>query len=362
MIEKVLKQCVGIDCSKDELVVCFGFMNSEFTIVHKALDVFPNDSKGLKKLLKWTEKLKDPAIPIVFVVEATGVYHENLAYFLVDEKQTVSVVLPNKINHFAQTLELKTVTDRVASKTIATFGLEKKLDAWVKPSPLFAHMKQLTREREQLKEERTVCQNQLHAEQHAAFPISSSIKRMQKRIKMLNEQIAEIEEEIKIILDENLWLKEKIDNLCTIPGVGLITAVTVVAETDGFNLIRNGKQLTSYAGFDVVDKSSGTSVRKKPRISKKGNKHLRKAMYFPAITNVKYDKQYQNLYHRIEAKSGIKMKGYTAIQRKLLLLMHALWKKNECYDPNYLTKKSNQFKLLEQPILTALTELDQVCS
>ena len=89
--------------------------------------------------------MKDTALPLTFVVEATGVYHENLAHFLVDQKQTVSVVLPNKINHFAKTLEVKTVTDRVASKTIATFGLEKKLEPWKKSSPVFAQMKQYPR-------------------------------------------------------------------------------------------------------------------------------------------------------------------------------------------------------------------------
>jgi transposase len=112
----------------------------------------------------------------------------------------------------------------------------------------------------------------------------------------LNDQVAEIEREIKEVLEANPWLKKKIEQLCTIPGVGLITAATVVGETDGFDLIRTGKQLASYAGFDVVDKLSGTLVKGKPHISGKGNKHLQKAMYFPALVNIKYDKHHQNLY------------------------------------------------------------------
>jgi transposase len=115
-------------------------------------------------------------------------------------------------------------------------------------------------------------------------------------------------------------------------------------------------------GYDVVTKDSGTSVKGKPHIPGKGNNHIRKALHFSALTSVKFDKNNQDLYKRIETKSGIKMKGYTAVQRKLLVLIYILWKNEEAFDPNYQTKKLNQIKLLEQPILTALTELDQVCS
>ena len=141
-----------------------------------------------------------------------------------------------------------------------------------------------------------------------------------------------------------------------------MTVVTVISETNGFSLIRNYKQLVSYAGYDVVTKDSGTSVRGKPHISGKGNKHIRRVLHFPALTNVKYDEHHKNLYMRIEAKSGIKMKGYTAIQRKLLVLIYTLWKNNEAFDPNYKSKNRDVPKNLEQLIGAALTELDLVRS
>ena len=141
-----------------------------------------------------------------------------------------------------------------------------------------------------------------------------------------------------------------------------MTAVKIIGETNGFNLIRNKKQLVAFAGYDVVTKDSGSSVKGKPHISGKGNNHIRKALHFPALTSVKFDKNNQDLYKRIETKSGIKMKGYTAVQRKLLVLIYILWKNDEAFDPNYKEKKSKENKLLEQPIMIALTELDQVCS
>jgi transposase len=100
---------------------------------------------------------------------------------------------------------------------------------------------------------------------------------------------------------------------------GLSTAVTVVAETNGFNLIRNARQLVSYAGLDVVQKQSGTSVRGKAHISKKGNPHLRHCLHLPSFTAVKYNVPMQQLHHRIVEKQAIKMKGYVAVQRKMLI-------------------------------------------
>jgi len=361
-MEKMVKQCVGIDCSKDELVVCFSQLTSEWNVKDKSTRIFSNTLTGFKQLVKWTNKLADTTIPLIFVVEATGVYHEKMAYYLFDAKQKVSIVLPNKARHFAQTLKIRTVNDRTSSKMLATLGLEKQLDAWQKPEPVFAYLKQLTREREQLLNECTVNKNQLHAEEHGAEPVKSSISRMKKRIGWLGKQILEIETEIKQVVSEHTDLSERIKKVCTIKGVGLITTVTVVAEANGFNLIRNSKQLASYAGYDVVEKQSGTSVRGKSRISGKGNKHIRRALHFPALTVVKYDKHLNDIYTRLEAKHGIKMKAYTAVQRKLLVLIYTLWKKNESYDLNYQNKKSNAIKLLEQPIGAALTELDQVRS
>lgn len=361
-MEKLIKQCVGIDCAKDELVVCFGCLTNQWQTVYKANSVFGNTDSGFKKLLKWSEKLAEKDVPLCFVVEATGVYHEKAVYYLFDAGKQVNVVLPNKARHFAQTMKVRTVNDKECAKMLAVMGLEKQLDAWQKPDVVHAHLKQLTRERERLLDDKTMVNNQLHAEEHAVFPVKNSINRMKKRIRLLEKQAEEIEHEIITIIESHPVLHEKIKKICTIKGVGFITAITVVAETNGFNLIRNSKQLVSYAGYDVVEKQSGTSVHGKSRISGKGNKHIRKAMHFPALTSVMHDAHHKALYTRLESKHGIKMKAYTAVQRKLLVLIYALWKKDECYDPDYHNRKSNELKNLEQPIETALIELDLVRS
>jgi transposase len=361
-MEKIIKQCIGIDCSKDGLAVCFGQLGLPWEEKYKATGVFENSPKGFKQLFKWSEKLSEKGIPVEFVIEATGVYHEKVTNYLFDKGRKISVVLPNQANHFAKTLKVRTVNDKESSKMLASFGLQKQLDGWKKPDTVFDQLKGLTREIDQLKDELTVISNQEHAEQYSAFPNKKTLKRMNARMVFIEKQIKEIKKEIDLIIESHPTLAKKLKKICTIPGVGKITVVKVIAETNGFNMIRNKKQLVAFAGYDVVTKDSGTSVHGKPHISGKGNKHIRKALHFPALTSVKYDKNNHDLFKRIEAKTGIKMKGYTAVQRKLLVLIYILWTKDEEFDPNYRANKSNQQKLLEQPIMTALTELDQVCS
>lgn len=182
----------------------------------------------------------------------------------------------------------------------------------------------------------------------------------------LQKQINQIEKDIDLV-NEHPWLQKKVNNICSIKGIGIVTVITIIAETTGFNLIRNSKQLVCFAGYDIVVKDSGISVKSKPRISHKGNKYIRSALYCPAITAVKHDTPFNNFYNRLYNKSNIKIKAYVAIQRKLLVLIYSLWKKDEEYNPNYSRKEQkkivkNECKILEQPLQTALTELAQGCS
>jgi len=121
-------------------------------------------------------------------------------------------------------------------------------------------------------------------------------------------------------------LLRKVDNVCSIKGVAFLTAITIISETNGFELIENKAQLVSYAGFDVVERQSGSSVRGKTRISKKGNSHIRRALHYPALSAVRYEGQLRELYKRVtERNPKVKMIGLVAVQRKLLVLIYTLW-------------------------------------
>mgnify|MGYP003464953126 FL=1 len=345
-MRKVVKQVAGIDVAQKELVVTLGRMLDDFSIELFSYKVFKNNDSGVKLLVDWVNKLTDYEVPVRYVMEATGVYHQKFAYYLVDNGCEISIVLPNKISNYIRTLELKTITDKSCSQAIAQFGLERKLDKWAKPKSIYKELQQLTRERDQIAQERSVIKNQIHAEKTESEPNQKSLERMQARIRFLNSQEKEIKADITDIVNKDSDLKQVINNITTIPGVGELTAVIVLAETNGFELIRNKSQLSSYAGLDVKEKQSGTSVKGKPRISKKGNRNLRKSMHLPSLTAVKWDENFKNIYARLISKNGIKMKALVAVQRKILELIYILFKNETVYDKEYITKNSAQTQMV----------------
>lgn len=345
-MKKILKQVVGLDVAQKELVVTLGKLHEDLSIELYAYKVFSNKEKGFEALLEWVRKLTDKELPTYYVMEATGVYHQKFAYYLDAHKENQSIVLPNKISNYMRTLDLKTITDKSCSEAIARFGLERQLDLWKKPKELYKRLQQLTRERHQIVEERVMVKNQLHAEESEAEPNASSVSRIQKRINFLNVQEQEIKRDIALMIIKDEVISKEIETICTIPGVGKLTAVTVLAETNGFELIKNKKQLVSYAGLDVKEKQSGTSVKGKPSISKKGNRNLRKAMHLPALSAIKHDDHFKEIFVRLVSKNGIKMKGVVAVQRKLLELIYILYKNKTIYQKHYEKNKRGQLQVV----------------
>lgn len=348
MIKRLLKQVVGIDVAQKELVVSLGNMDEQASTRIYAYKTFVNNEKGFMALILWVKKQTAEEYPLRYVMEATGVYHESLAYFLSNKTYQVSIVMPNKITNFFRTLEIKTVTDKSMSEAIALFGLEKKLDSWVQPKKVFRELRQITRERDQLIAERTVLKNQLHAEEAEAYPGVTTVIRIKDRIKMTNTQLNETMAEIKRSIKNDEELNQAVALMTTIPGIGVLTSAVIMAETNGFELIRSTAQLSSYAGFDIKEKESGTSVKGKSRISKRGNRHLRKAMHMPALAAIRHSERYKAVFVRIVARNGIKMKAAVAVQRKLLEMTYTIYKTKKPYNAEYLQNQQEEKPELEE--------------
>ena len=343
-MKKILKQVCATDVAQNELVVTLGRLFDDLTQELYGRKTFANTKKGFLALLLWIKKMTGDQVVVRFVMEATGVYHESLAYFLDNEGYEVSIILPNKISNYMRTLDVKTITDKTASDAIARFGLERSLQRWQRPNPVFKKLRQLTREREQLIQVRSMTKNQLHAEQAEAEPNEGSVARIKKHIAFLNKQVNELNAEIKTLSMQDEKVNGSMKVICSITGVGLITAASALGETNGFDLIRNKRQITSYAGYDVIEKQSGTSVKGKTKISKKGNKYLRKTMHMPALAAIRHDERFKAIYARLISKHGIKMKAAVAVQRKLLEMIYTLYKTNKQYDKNYLQRKDHTEK------------------
>lgn len=332
---KVMKDCVGIDVSKDLLECCFGSSVGTDELVFSDEKSFKNDLEGFKQLLRWVKSKTDNEV--LYVMEATGVYYENLAYWLYDNSLALSVVLPNKVKHFAKSHNIKTKTDGVDARVLARMGLERIMRRWSIPSKAMREIKLLTREYRELKRKVTATKNQLHAKSSGYQCPTSIIRRLKRQIRVLETQLMEVEAELRILVMNDSVLADQVERLETIPGVSFITIVCILGETNAFALVKNAKQLASYCGLDVQHNQSGTK-QGKTRISKKGNSYIRQALYMPALCASLHNPQMKEFYGRLIENKPAKKIAVTAVARKLLVLIYTLWKNETDFNPDYAIK------------------------
>jgi transposase len=331
----LLKQTVGIDVSYKTFDARFGTINTQQQITLSPSKSFKNSLAGFKLFLRWLKKyILSDDIPLVFVMEATGVYYEHLAHFLFQHKYQVAVILPNKIRNYAKSLESKSKTDPLDAAVITRFGLERLLTLWNPPSENMKTLRDLCREYHCLKANCTQIKNQLHALKSSFKPHRESFKRKTLLLKFLQRQIVLIQKELRALVKTEPDLAQRLKNIKTAKGLGDMTILTVLSETRCFELVSNQKQLTSYAGLDIVFNDSGLK-KGRTSISKKGNTFIRKALFMPALSACRANPQMKQLYQRLVSKGKNKKLAIIAVARKLLLLIYTLWKSNSPYIPDY---------------------------
>ena len=335
---KIIKQNVGIDIAKDSFVSTFTVLTEKQDIVFLATKSFKNHIKGFEKLMLWVKKLRDENVKLSFTMEATGVYYESLAFFLFDKEEQVHVVLPNKAKKFGESLDIKSKTDKIDSRMLGQMGVERNLRIWKITSKRLKTIRDYTRERQQLVKETTIIKNQIHAEKHKAYPSKKTLTRMKNRLKYIEKQIASVETDIKKEVAKDEELASKIKKIMTIPGLGFITIITVIAETKGFVEITSIKQLISYAGYDVQIRESG-KWKGKSRISKKGNSYIRAIMYMPTVSSITHNNVNKQFYERLTKYKVNGLIALTALQRKNLGLIYTLWKNDTEFIENYEAQK-----------------------
>ncbi len=341
MNTQALKQVIGIDVAKESLSWCLGSLRMDLDKEFKTYPDVGNNPKGFQKILSLIKKQKNEEL--VVVMEATGVYHEALAFFLYENSISVSVMQSGRVKRYAQSLDQRSKTDALDSRMLAMLGCERTLPLWSPPRMELRELKALSRERGALLKDKQVMKNRMHASETAAFTNSREIKRCKKRLKIIDRQLEEITAEMKALIKEDAELNRKLRYLESIPGVSFISAATVIGETLGFDGITSAKQLTSYVGYDVTLKESG-SYRGKSRISKKGNSRIRGILHMPSMTAIRSNPTLKVFYERLKPTKVKPIIALVAVQRKLLILMYTLWKNETSYDPKFEQKKQQDQK------------------
>lgn len=330
-----LKYSVGLDVSSKKIDACMSIIDEKQKVVVKSSTQIANTKKGFENLEQWILKHKKEEIPVVICMEATGIYHENCAYYLFEKGFDTSIILPNKAKKYLEAIGLKSKNDSIDAKGLAQMGAEQCLEPWQPMGTFFYELRLLTRQHQNITELKTVIKNQLEALSFAMHQLESVTDQLKQTVQLFEKQLKELDKLILTHIKSNKEVAERVKNICTMKGLGVLSVATVLAETNGFNLFKNYKQVVSYAGYDVVEAQSGTRVGK-TKISKRGNSRIRRILHMPSLVVIQCQvKPFKSLWDRTYEKHGIKMKSYVAVQKKILVMIYHLWKKNQAYDATY---------------------------
>jgi len=289
---------------------------------HKA---FPNTPAGFGRLQEW---LGDQQVHSC--LESTGTYGDALARFLHSKGHTVSIVNPAQIKAFGQTGLSRTKTDKADALLIARFCRMHQPPAWAPPPPEADALQALARRLEALQQRRQMEQNSLDT---APAPVRASIEAV---LQVLDEQIAQTQAAIQDHIDNTPTLKGQRDLLTSIPGIADATAAVLLSELRDVTQFSGARQVAAFAGLAPRVRQSGTSVRGRSCLSKTGSARLRHALYFPAISALRFNPLIRRMGERLTAAGKCKMVIIGAAMRKLLQIAFGVLKSGKPFNLHHV--------------------------
>jgi transposase len=313
---------LGIDIAKFKFDVCLRTPDDKR---HTA--TFANAPKGFRSLLSWLTKHKAHCVHAC--MEATSRYGDALALFLFEHQHRVSVVNARRTRQYADSRLVRTQNDEVDAGLIADFCAKENPRLWQPAPESKRRLLDLVRLRDFFVNQKQQCKNRMESE------AAGTIDYLRKQISKLETTIKRIEKEIEALLKTNPAVENTVRLLRTIPGIGLITATTALAELPPVDQIEHVGAAVAFAGLDPKKKVSGHSISTTPRLSKMGPPLLRKTLYMAALCAIRTNPIIQRQAQRLAARGKTGKLALGAAMRKLLRLIYGIMKTQTPFDANW---------------------------
>lgn len=264
-------------------------------------------------------------------LEATGTYGNAVAEYLYDRGHYVAMVNPVKAKRFSQMQMKRTSTDQVDALLLAKLIQVDDLAQWKPLSPALQELKELVGARKDYVQERTRYKNRVQAPSK-----SSVVQRQNKRhICYLDKVIQDFEKAIEALVKEDAKLREDCILLSSIPGISMLTATNLLAEIGEINCFETCTHFISFAGLAPGSKTSGSSVRRKMKMSRFGKRSLRTMMYMPAIAARQHNSIIISLVQKLQKAGKPPLVVHGAAMRKLMRLAYGVLKSREPFDARF---------------------------
>jgi transposase len=326
MFMETKKLCCGIDVSHTKLDVCY--QNNLGELFHLQVG---NNIKGFAKIIEHT------GADYHFVMEATGVYYIRLAFYLHQQGCKLSVVNALSIKRFIQMHLERNKSDKKDAQWICRYAIEQIPPYWEMPDSAYFECRQLYNTIREYTEQIKRFNNQLHSLKLLPLPSKDTIRSLEKVNKQLAHEIDHLEAKLETLLKE--WQPDQLKSVSSIKGIGKRATAMLIVFTQGFRNTHSHRQLISFAGLSPTEYSSGSSIRGKSRIHKRGGKNLRDVLYMCSMNAIKTNVACKILYERLRANGKTGKQALIAVCNKLLKQVFAVVKNNSLYQPNYCSAK-----------------------
>jgi transposase len=317
-------EACGIEVSAKELVVA---LENEG---RSRLYQFANTGTGHKTLLR---TLTRGGRRVRVVMEATGLYGLDVALALSKEAGVeLMVANPRAVRHFAQAMMQRSKNDQLDAVVLQEFAARMEFKAWTRPTEAVLKLWSIARRLEALTELCTAEKNRQHAAGVSAAICVCVRRDVAHSLRFHQQCIKQLRCEALDCIAADASMRQRYALLRSVPGIGEASAIQTLAELMLLPDDRDVRQWVAYAGLDPKEHSSGTSVRKYARISKVGNRHLRCALYMPALVASRHEPHLRGFYQHLLARGKKKRQALIAVERKLLHAIYGMFHSNRPYD------------------------------
>lgn len=320
---------IGIDVSKDKLDVLWLRSTQPQKVKTR---VFKNHRVHLRDVSDWLVKQTGEAPESIHVImEATSIYHENLAYELYATGFVVYVANPARVKEFARSEGVLHKTDKKDSLVQALYVYEKH-ERLTPREPEAIEIRELRTLMARLGAMEKDLQREQNRQEKAQATITNErvLASLENMIRTLKEEIAKLKGDINNHIDGHPGLKHDRELLMSIPGVAEVCSVQLLT------LLRSrhfgaAKECAAFAGLAPVQRESGSSLRGRSHISKAGRSDLRAKLYMAAVTACQYNPDVRALKLRMQAKGKAQLAIVVAAMRKLVHIAFGVLKHQQKY-------------------------------
>lgn len=228
-------------------------------------------------------------------------------------------------------------SDKKDAGWICRYAIDQKPALWEMPDPAYFESKQLYNTIRQYSEEIKRFNNQLHSLSILPVQNNAAIKSLQKMKAVFEKEIKSLEVKLEALLMQ--WKPDQVKSVSSIKAIGKRATAMLIIYTQGFRYTHNHRQLISFAGLSPTEYSSGTSIKGKARIYKRGGKPMRDILYMCAMSAIKTNTACKALYERLKANGKSGKLALIAVCNKLLKQVFAVVKNNTLYQPNYCSAR-----------------------